>query len=146
MSEPEIARRCHACGASIRDRAFFCPQCGTSLQDETKPLASLEAATRQTTEGNRETSTSDTVPIEAPTVQLQRPGGPAPAYGSRTRPDSTPADNREGGVVQRVERLRKISTVVLDQAAYDPSLRFLLVAGFLFLVFLVILVLSKLIT
>jgi hypothetical protein len=40
-------------------------------------------------------------------------------------------------------KLRKASSVVLDQAAYDPSLRFLLVAAALFLLFLVLLILSK---
>ena len=43
----------------------------------------------------------------------------------------------------RVEKLRKVSSVVIDQAAYDPSLRFLLVAAVLFLLFLVLLILSK---
>src|SRR5262245_39620088 len=33
MSEPKISRRCPACGASIRERAFFCPQCGKALED-----------------------------------------------------------------------------------------------------------------
>ena len=34
---------------------------------------------------------------------------------------------------------------MIDQAAYDPSLRFLLVAAGLFLLFLVLLILSKVI-
>ena len=50
---------------------------------------------------------------------------------------------REDGVRSRVEKLRKVSSVVIDQAAYDPSLRFLLVAAVLFLLFLVLLILSK---
>jgi hypothetical protein len=45
--------------------------------------------------------------------------------------------------MSRVEKLRKASSVVIDQAAYDPSLRFLLVAGVLFLLFLILLVMSK---
>jgi hypothetical protein len=48
-------------------------------------------------------------------------------------------------VLGRVEKLRKISSVVIDQAAYDPSLRFLLVAAALFLLFLLLLILSKVI-
>jgi len=44
-----------------------------------------------------------------------------------------------------VEKLRKVSSVVIDQAAYDPSLRFVLVAAVLFLIFLVILVLNELV-
>ena len=49
------------------------------------------------------------------------------------------------GVRGRVEKLRKVSSVMIDQAAYDPSLRFLLVAAVLFLLFLVLVILSKVI-
>src|SRR5687768_18094310 len=31
MSEPEIARRCAACGVSVRKSAAFCPQCGNPI-------------------------------------------------------------------------------------------------------------------
>jgi len=98
MSEPEIARRCITCGASVRQHAMFCPQCGNPISEvvETAPA-----------------------PVAAP--------APAP----------------EGGVRGRVEKLRKVSSVVIDQAAYDPSLRFLLVAAALFLLFLILLILSK---
>src|SRR5687768_182691 len=44
MLKPEIARRCSVCGASIREAAFFCPQCGEELaqQDgEKKPTTSV---------------------------------------------------------------------------------------------------------
>ena len=51
----------------------------------------------------------------------------------------------EDGVRARVEKLRRVSSVVIDQAAYDPSLRFLLVAAAFFLLFLVLLILSKVI-
>ena len=44
-------------------------------------------------------------------------------------------------VRSRVETLR----VVIDQAAYDPSLRFILVGAVLFVIFLVLLILSKVI-
>jgi len=47
------------------------------------------------------------------------------------------------GVRGRVEKLRKVSSVVIDQAAYDPSLRFLLVAAALFVLFIVLLIMSK---
>lgn len=49
------------------------------------------------------------------------------------------------GVRARVEKFRKVSSVMIDQAAYDPSLRFLLVAAALILLFLVLLILSKVI-
>jgi uncharacterized Zn finger protein (UPF0148 family) len=50
-----------------------------------------------------------------------------------------------GNVRERVEKIRHVSSVVIDQAAYDPSLRFLLVAAVLFVLFLVLLILSKVI-
>ena len=49
----------------------------------------------------------------------------------------------EDSVRGRVQKLRRVSSVVIDQAAYDPSLRFLLVTAGLFLLFLVLLILSK---
>jgi len=88
MSEPEIARRCASCGASVRQRAMFCPQCGNQIPQPTL-----------------------TVAAEA--------------------------------VKEKVEKLRRVSSVVIDQAAYDPSLRFLLVAAALFVLFLILLILSK---
>jgi hypothetical protein len=52
---------------------------------------------------------------------------------------------QQDGVRARVEKLRHVSSVVIDQAAYDPSLRFLLVAAAFFILFLVLLILSKVI-
>jgi predicted amidophosphoribosyltransferase len=89
MSEPEIARRCSACGASVRQRAMFCPQCGSAMPQ--------------------------------------------------------PTATHTEGVRGQVEKIRKVSSVMIDQAAYDPSLRFLLVAAGLFILFLVLLILSKVI-
>jgi hypothetical protein len=49
----------------------------------------------------------------------------------------------EENLLPRVEKLRQASNVVLDEAAYDPSLRFILIAVALFIIFLVILFASK---
>ena len=103
MSEPEIARRCTACGVSVRQHAVFCPQCGNPI-----PQAAV--------------TTVDTAPTQ-------------PLLPAR------PHD----GVKARVEKLQKFSSVVIEQAAYDPSLRFLLVAAAFFILFLVLLILSKVI-
>ena len=111
MSEPEIARRCAACGASVRQSAMFCPQCGSPVSQT------------QTTTATAVTETIADVP--APTLP--------------------PAKVHEDGVRARVERLRQVSSIMIDQAAYDPSLRFLLVAAAMFLIFLVLLILSKVI-
>jgi predicted amidophosphoribosyltransferase len=59
-------------------------------------------------------------------------------------PVSTPVRHHDG-VKAKVEKLRHVSSVVIDQAAYDPSLRFLLVAAAFFVLFLVLLILSKVI-
>ena len=58
-------------------------------------------------------------------------------------PAPPPPARHQDGVKGRVEKLRHVSSVVIDQAAYDPSLRFLLVAAAMFLLFLVLLILSK---
>ena len=57
-------------------------------------------------------------------------------------PQKAPAPD---GVRGRVDKFRRVSSIMIDQAAYDPSLRFLLVAAGLFILFLVLLILSKVI-
>ena len=47
--------------------------------------------------------------------------------------------------LNRVEKFRQISSAVIDEAAYDPSMRFILIAAVLFVLFLLLLVLSELI-
>ena len=117
MSDPEIARRCTACGVSLRQRAIFCPQCGNPItQIDTAPTQALS-------------------PDPAATQPLTAVVQPPP-------PQSAPAPD---GVRGRVDKFRKVSSIMIDQAAYDPSLRFLLVAAGLFLLFLVLLILSKVI-
>lgn len=113
MSEPEIARRCKHCGVSLRQNAMFCPQCGNPIQ---------EAAATTTVRDVADTII-DTAPTQALNSVSHTPAHKAP----------------EDGVRGRVETLR----VVIDQAAYDPSLRFILVAAVFFLIFLVLLILSK---
>ena len=49
-----------------------------------------------------------------------------------------------GGEVKKgFGKVREISTVVIDEASFDPSARFVLVAAVLFVLFLVILILSE---
>ena len=122
MSEPEIARRCSSCGASVRQRAMFCPQCGNQIQQP------------QTLE----TEASDTI-IEHAT--------PAPEAAQTQALHSVPVVHKpaDRSVRSRVKQIRKVSSVMIDQAAYDPSLRFLLVAAGLFILTIVLLILSKVI-
>ena len=128
MSEPEIARRCTACGASVRQHAMFCPQCGNPIQYASTPTVH---------------SVADTMVDTAPTEALR----PDPAATQPLSAVVQPVAPRvhEDGVLGRVEEIKKVSSVVIHQAAYDPSLRFLLVAAGLFVLFLVLLILSKVI-
>ena len=69
--------------------------------------------------------------------------------GDQIRDTLAPAASGKTGVAEnvheRVEKIRHVSSVVIDQAASDPSLRFLLVAAVLFVLFLILLILSKVI-
>ncbi len=236
MSEPEIARRCSHCGASIRVRAFFCPQCGGQLGGEqlgvnatspgvqsetsaqTQTLAegvreeatgtpavevqqqskanNLPSAKKQrkrarrrakvaaqaqkvtaTDEDKRPLATAVTAPDEdkrlrattaaviapdedkksrASTAAVTAPDEDkrsrataavtAPDEDKRSRATTAAQDLVADSVLPRVEKLRKVSSVVFDEVAYDPSFRFVLVAALLFVIFLAIVVLSKLIS
>ncbi len=117
MSEPEIARRCTHCGVTLRQHAFFCPQCGKQIDD---------------------TDSRDTQILEPPSRDIQPHEDP-----TLTTPALTGV---AGNVRERVEKIKHVSSVMIDQAAYDPSLRFLLVAAALFVIFLIVLLLSKVIT
>jgi len=115
MSEPEIARRCSHCGVTLRQTAVFCPQCGQEI-----------SADKGTASPVSDLSASVSPEKSPPTVPLaSHPPG------------------LTGNVRERVEKIRHVSSVVIDQAAYDPSLRFILVAGVIFVLFLVLLILSK---
>lgn len=150
MSEPVIARRCPSCGASIREVAFFCPQCGKDLQAQ-KARPQQEPATPAVTEP----LSRDTAPLPHPKVEPEKAAGKDPrkvgqaalgAVGAKIQRATTRARGVEGDVIHRVQKVRKISSVVLDEAGYDPSLRFVLVAAVLFVLFLMIVLLNKFIT
>lgn len=76
---------------------------------------------------------------------------PAHRRGEKTRERLHRASDIARGVgrgvieepAKRVEKIRQASTVVIEEASYDPSLRFVLVALGLFVLFVVLLVLSK---
>ena len=121
MSEPEIARRCVACGVSVREHAMFCPQCGNPIPQHRSATTNIAVA--------------DTMIDNAPVESAPTPAPPMVVH--------KPADH---SVKARVEHIRKVSSVMIDQAAYDPSLRFVLVAAVAFVLFLVIVLLNKLIT
>ena len=164
MTTPEIARRCTSCGVSIRVRAAFCPQCGKPLKNPDMPDAARDDALAPTTklpdlsEANAKlgadeqltqklsappgiTKTPNSLPRKQPmqaTIGMVQAEAPAPV----PRPRVVIADEGRN----RVEKFRQISSAMIDEAAYDPSLRFVLVAAALFIVFLFLLLLSELIT
>jgi hypothetical protein len=167
MPQPVISKRCPSCGASIRVRAFFCPQCGqeiTGAQDQTASLhdtheiirdgVTLTEADFQARQKPRPTNPTETAkparvdgPSEKPRDKPKGPVGQRARgeVGARIHRATTKARDVEGNVVQRVQKFREISSVVLDEAGYDPSLRFVLVAAALFLLFIVIVLLNKVI-
>ena len=152
---PEISHRCPACGVSLRDageNVLFCPECG-------KPLAT--SATEQGKDGEGEArkatppvsvppAVSDSEPLTDSSVKKQA-HGPAdeerPSARERTRETLQRASQRTRGAIEdnvkRVEKIHHVSSVMLEEATYDPSLRFVLVALGLFVLFVVLLVLSK---
>ena len=175
MAKPKIARRCSVCGASIRKAALFCPQCGEEMAQQdseekpttsviTTPLVdSLPAHSAAHAEGPRADYDEENLepednlepigevklePIEGGDIPAQKtPTVKAPAGKVRNKIQRATNLARDGGgdMIHRVQKVRQISSVVLDEAGYDPSLRFVLVAAALFLLFLLVLLLNKLI-
>lgn len=130
-SEIEIARRCTFCGVSVRQHAMFCPQCGNPIRQEAAPTS---------------VSLSDTIIDAAPTETRQDLSATQPLSAAvPPAPKTVLPPSTDHSVRGRVEHIRKVSSVVIDQAAYDPSLRFLLVAAAFFILFLVLLIMSKVI-
>ena len=132
MSEPEIARRCTSCGVSVRKAAMFCPQCGN-------PIATHETADDSQTAQTQALRPVETADDESPSQRSQT----APTQAIHPPPGPAAHSSVVENVRERVEKIRHVSSVVIDQAAYDPSLRFLLVAAALFLLFVVLVILSK---
>jgi predicted RNA-binding Zn-ribbon protein involved in translation (DUF1610 family) len=175
MSEPEIARRCPTCGASIREVALFCPQCGNAQPPrQARTVAEPETTSKTTapleSKGGEsaQKSMSDTIAIERPdipripdesrsmsdTMVIERPErtpkapispGVRGAVGAKIQRATTLARDVEGDVIHRVQKVREVSSVVLDEAGNDPGLRFVLVAVIVFVLFLIIVLLNKLI-
>ena len=149
--DPEIARRCSVCGASIRQRAAFCPQCGSPIDSQrASEVAETQALTdKPASEKPKSLSDFESAPTmalnqsdieSAPTVALSL----AELEAARRKRESNKSKAGRGGshadnVRGQVEKLRKASHVVLDQAAYDPSVRFLLVAAVFLILFIILL-------
>jgi hypothetical protein len=119
----------------VRKSAMFCPQCGNPI------------VTYQTTDDvqTARTQALHTVPTADDDESPSQPAQIAPTQ--KLHPSSHLTPTALHGVAEnvreRVEKIRHVSHVVIDQAAYDPSLRFLLVAAVLFLLFIVLVIISK---
>jgi hypothetical protein len=102
--------------------------------------ASPKPAPRESEGSKLEPATSTTAPLGTPDAKA-----PAGKVRDKIQRATTLARDVEGDVIHRVQKVRQISSVVLDEAGYDPSLRFVLVAAALFLLFLLVLALNKVI-
>lgn len=129
----------------VRPPALFCPECGSAL--------TLPEAKRDNSEGAAEpvADPPEPAPAEPETPPKRRTTAKAAGImrqgGERTRQTLHRASNVARGAIEdnvkRVEKIHHVSTVMIEEATYDPSLRFVLVALGLFVVFVVLLVLSK---
>jgi hypothetical protein len=162
MLEPEIARRCLSCGVSIRVRASFCPQCGKKLTP--KPDASKGKDAGAATPGSAiggltadASSAAATKPLKSEKTTVPPPAVSSSPSAPRKQPMQATVgmvhhagppsrEALEDDGLHRVEKFRQISSAVIDEATYDPSLRFVLIAVVLFVLFLFLLLLSELIT
>lgn len=151
MSQPEISHRCPSCGAALRERdALFCPECGKALKDTSPATASEEPGeTVQNATGGAVESEAPKIsaPSKVDTGASSHPHGIAEKTRETLHRASAVASAAARGVIEepvkRVEKIRSASSHVIEEASYDPSLRFVLVALGLFVVFLILLILSK---
>lgn len=121
---------------------MFCPDCG-------KPLSKAAPEPELPVGGEAPAPAVANVPdqesgkkLDPPAEPVARPGTYGKARDSLHRA-STATREALADNVKRVEKIRHVSSVVLGEATYDPSLRFVLVALGIFIVFLVLLLLSK---
>ncbi len=162
MPEPEIARRCLSCGVSIRVRARFCPECGKTLTPKSGAASEAQDVEAPTPGSEAPQLTADTSrsaasnPLKSVKTVAPATAVSTPTSASRKQPlqatvslvhhaGPRPREVIGNDGLNRVEKFRQISSAVIDGAAYDPSLRFVLVAAVLFVLFVFLLLLSELI-
>lgn len=129
---------------------MFCPECGAALTETgTGNAGGANAKPAREKVGAGDSGQSATqVAAAAP---LEASGKSAPDERPRVRERTRDTLHRASSVargaiednVKRVEKIHHVSTVMLEEATYDPSLRFVLVAVGLFLVFVILLILTK---
>ncbi len=148
---------------------MFCPECGKTLAPteadeprgnkasaETGEVVSNEPApaNAEPSDARRNLKAENAAPaVEPDAPSLTETEVPKSAghekHGARQRTRETlhRASNVARGAIEdnvkRVEKIHHVSSVMFEEAHYDPSLRFVLVALGLFVVFIILLVLSK---
>ena len=146
---------------------MFCPECGKPLavtkqegpdlnnQTSAPPAtdeasATSEKSTPSLENENQAASTEQTIAIDAAKPDNEPvKAAISERHGARERTRETlhRASTAARGAIERpvkqVEKIHHVSTVMLEEAHYDPSLRFVLVALGLFILFVILLVLSK---
>ena len=106
-----------------------------AVQETEKPAPSLESAL---VAANPETAADKPVKPDESGPHGARERTRAGLHRASTVARGAIEDN-----VKRVEKIHHVSTAMIEEAHYDPSLRFVLVALGLFAVFIILLVLSK---
>jgi hypothetical protein len=163
--QPEIYRRCQECGAAIRAHGKFCPQCGKPLSVLSGAAVNPESSVVAESEGQPHAQGATPVrPAGEPAPDVKRHQDDAAVHVARERPESVVVSAEAAGddgaharihrarmaardvveerLAPRVEKIRQASSVVIDEAAEDPGLRFVLIAAALFIVSLLLLLLS----
>ena len=162
---PEISHRCASCGASVRAPAMFCPECGKSLSEPAEESATQVAAEKSVPTVERVAADESVAAMSQPETKVEPTTSASVAGDSTKQLDSksfpisrtgkyekardslhrasTATREALADNVKRVEKIRHVSSAMIEEATYDPSLRFVLVALALFVVFLVLLLLSK---
>lgn len=140
--EPEIARRCVSCGASVRGTAFYCPECGKPIKGETVNLDSSGDATETPAQSKVESSVQAPASVVAPAVAEAKAETETEEGSKLHRMTGAAREAVEGKIAPQVEKLRHASNVMFEEVSHDPSLRFVLVALGIFLLSLLLLFLN----
>ena len=146
---------------------MFCPECGKplavttqqepDLSDKASAQPSTDAATSPSAQSmptsgveNHGADADQTVAVDSAKADKEPAKATAPErHGARERTRETlhRASTAARGAIERpvkqVEKIHHVSSVMLEEAHYDPSMRFVLVAVGLFILFVILLVLSK---
>jgi predicted nucleic acid-binding Zn-ribbon protein len=155
------------------ERAMFCPECGKPLQNtaattspEDEPSVGTHASGVQHAQVEIAGPSKVAAPAEVSSATTPDPDSivadplsesevvrdsltEKPRHGARERARETlhRASNVARGAIEdnvkRVEKIHHVSSAMFEEATYDPSLRFVLVALGLFVVFIILLILSK---